>query len=360
MRIGILTLPFNGNYGGLLQAYALQNFLRQRGHDVYSIQQPLVSNRIILVKQFLKKVIFGTPNINKVNMTSFQHDYMVETDLVRSNREIESVISKYSFDAVVVGSDQVWRFLYIKHSDYKSYFLDFIQDDSVKKIAFAASFGVDFWEADKRQTEIASQLLKRFDAVSVREKSGVDLIETYLAYNDAVHLFDPTLLHSGNFYRRLYNGTETDISEKIGVYFLRPSEQKRLLVQKLSEYLKIQPVVIGMQTKVTGNKTEHYYQTVAQWIKNFDTAKYIITDSFHGTVFSILFKKPFYVLGDSGVTRLESLLDPFNLNSRLLDLGDENSLNKSLLKAEIDYSIFDKVISANLEKVRIFFSNVGL
>lgn len=340
-----------------MQGYALQSYLKLRGHDVYSIQLPTHNSRVIEVKQYIKRLFYRELPVNAVSMKAFQEKYMKETNLVKSKREIENIVTKYGFDAVVVGSDQVWRFLYIKDA-YKRYFLDFVFDNNIKKVAFAASFGIDFWEANPTQTYTAAQLIQQFEAVSVRENSGVDLCRDYLGYNRAIHLLDPTLLHPVSFYKKLYTGEEIENPGKIGVYFLRPNEQKKQVVKNFSKKVNTESFSIG--SYITENHVEVYYPPVSQWIKDFETAKYIITDSFHGTVFSIMFNKPFCVLGDSGITRLESLLNTFNFKDRLVNMNEMDHLHDDYFFSDIDFTIFEREINNNLDRVDKFFLKVGL
>ena len=355
MKVGILTLPFNNNYGGLLQSYALQSFLKERGHDVWLIKR--VSN-LPKLKEIFKK------NIKKLlrwsgsdaNMKFFEHQYMQETEMIDKPVKYK-LLDKYIFDAYVAGSDQIWRFAYTKERK-EEYFLNFVSDKNAKKIAFAASFGVDYWDVEKEQTSIFVQLLKKFDAVSVREKTGINLCKDYLNYNNAIQLFDSTLLMSVDFYRSLYDGKEIDNSGKIGVYLLDPNEQKKQLLSEFEKKCHIPSFIIG--AKKNGNK--YYYPRVSQWIKDFDTAEYIITDSFHGMVFSIVFKKPFCVFGNKqrGLSRFSSLLSVFHLENRLIDIDDISLVNINNLLPLPDYSLSSEILKLNKGKSTTFFKTVGL
>ena len=209
MKIGILTQPLASNYGGILQNYALQVVLKRLGHDPYTIYygQGKFWDWVNIWIRYIVKVIIRHPGrkYRPLNYNDFIHrctrSYMV--DFVKENiqttkhlgRNIRySQIEHYGFDAYVVGSDQVWRPIYNEGELLGNMYLDFAKDiPSIKRISYAASFGVDNWnEYNKYQTNQCQELINLFDAVSVREGSGVDICKKYLK-KDAVHLLDPTL-----------------------------------------------------------------------------------------------------------------------------------------------------------------------
>ena len=190
MRIGIVTQPLGTNYGGLLQNYALQQVLIRLGHNVYTINRnsfPSVyttswNRKFIFVLKQIIKTCNGrtcTPFFKEYlkirqHCTAFVEEYISTTDSFHNQQELQKIVRKYSFNAYVVGSDQVWRPCYSENI-YND-FLDFCQEaQSVKRIAYAASFGVSEWEFNKTQTVECSRLANFFDAISVREDSGVKL-----------------------------------------------------------------------------------------------------------------------------------------------------------------------------------------
>lgn len=359
MRIGVLTLPFNNNYGGLLQSYALQSYLKQRGHEVLLMKRiPNKQGLIRKIKNFIKKILLIEPSVIDFNMKNFERQYMQETGIIdRPNKY--KLLDKYNFDTYVVGSDQVWRFKFIQERK-KEYFFDFVANKNANKIAFAASFGIDTWEADEHTTKEISELIQKFSAVSVREKTGIDLCKNYLKYEKAIHLLDPTLLHSADFYRQLYSGAEVGKSGKIGVYFLDKDEQKENMVVDFEKKTEKSSFIIGRYQR---GKICHCYPTIQQWLKCFDTADYIITDSFHGMIFSIIFRKPFCIVGNTkrGLARFTSLLEAFNLQDRLImNISSLESLSYDTLMSEIDYSFLNRIIAINMENTDKFLSRVGL
>ena len=358
MKIVILTLPFNNNYGGLLQFFALQNYLKQRGHEVYLIQQNL-SNEKNKVKYLFKKIFKIGIFHNAKNLELFQNKYFKETLPIKSQNDL-SKLSDMQFDAFIVGSDQVWRFKYIDEK-FSSYFLDFIKNENVKKIAFAASFGVDTWEANDYQTLIAKELIQSFNGVSVREDSAIQLCRKELNYKMATQLLDPTLLIAPSEYRTLYSGNEIGRTGKIGIYILDIEPANKNFINKLVKLLNKKSFIIGKLKKEYKHGVEYIYPSIQQWLKDFDSADYIITDSFHGMVFSILFNKPFCIIANKnrGLARFNSMANYFELNDKIIDT-QKISFNFCDLIKEIDVQFTEKKIRSNTIKTDQFLSEMGL
>src|SRR5690606_30541311 len=136
------------------------------------------------------------------------------------------------FSAVVVGSDQVWRPRY--SPNIYNFFLDFLKNNStIKKVAYAASFGTEDWEYTEEQTREARELIKHFNAVSVRESSGVLLCDKYLNRKDAVHVLDPTLLLKAEDYNQLINKTKKEIG--LFTYVLDETKEKLDFIKQCSK-----------------------------------------------------------------------------------------------------------------------------
>ena len=213
MRIGILTLPLHTNYGGILQAYALQTVLERMGHEVEIINVPFTLpsiSKVTIVKRIIKKILgkySGYINyegkFNKwlpivaQNLQSFKDKYIHMSRIY----DDYSAISSNDYDCIVVGSDQIWRPRMLL-SDISNACLSFAEGWNIKRIAYSASFGTQNWEYTSVQTEKCKKLLKMFDAVSVREDSGVVNCLKYFGVK-AVHTLDPTLLLTKNDYNEL-------------------------------------------------------------------------------------------------------------------------------------------------------------
>ena len=342
MKIGILTQPLHTNYGGLLQNYALQQVLKRLGHNVYTINRNSIPsvytvswNRKFMfwLKQIIKTCIGRTcspffKEFLKIRQhcATFVEKYISVTESFHNQQELQNILRKYSFDAYVVGSDQVWRPCYSENI-YND-FLDFCQDErNVKRIAYAASFGVNEWEFNNAQAEECSRLAQFFNAISVREDSGIELCEKYLGV-EATHVLDPTLLLEKEDYIKLVKqDNKNQIDGELFCYILDSNDKIENAINKVEELLSFKSFQIKAKNdsyRLTSNINEYIIPAPTQWVRAFMDAKMVFTDSFHGCVFSIIFNKPFWVIGNKerGNARFDSLLKLFNLENRRIDVHD--------------------------------------
>ena len=231
MKIAIVTLQINANYGGILQAYALQTVLERMGHEVEHLQNPLymVSYPIwkipfVLCKRIYRKFFGGetflplwghTYKIFCKNIDMFISSYIHIRYLGAS--DWNSSLAK-EYDAIVFGSDQVWRPLYAL--PIERFFGDFLGASTIKKIAYAASFGIDENEYTNEQIVCCSSLLTTFQAVSVREQSAVSICRERFGV-DSIHVLDPTLLLDVDDYINLFKKANIPLSKgTMAVYVL--------------------------------------------------------------------------------------------------------------------------------------------
>ena len=370
MKIGILTQPLHNNYGGLLQAYALKEVLQSLGHEVIIINRQ--SKKVSTFRKYgsvVKSILIGrtiAPNVllnesfkEEISRETrkFREKYIPNlTHLITDNEGMQD-LNNMGFDAYVVGSDQCWRPRY--SPNIRNYFLDFaINDNRVKRIAYAASFGVSHWEFTDEDTDVCSELLKKFDAISVREDSAIDLIKNKLGRDDAIHVLDPTMLLSKEHYNDLVESEKSPVSPgNLNVYVLDKTPEKDKLVRQIEAKLQLKafevlPVKRLNEQKVTkGNIEDFVYPNPAAWIRGFHDAKFVVTDSFHGTVFSILHNVPFIVIGniERGLSRFQSLLKMFGLEDRLIT--DVDSVNiDNFANKNIDWSRVNKILNNESEK----------
>lgn len=339
MRIGIYTLPLNYNYGGLLQAYALQTVLERMGNDVTVIDRPYVHNVNILshprefVRRFKIKYINGNRrtrifeekyeakvySIIEKNTRCFVEKY-IHTVFVDDASEIKDGM----FDAIIVGSDQIWRAGIQKRIECYHSFLDFTENWKIKRIAYAPSFGTENWEYDKRDEYKCKNLLKKFDAVSCREQSGAVLCQEHFGIEAKV-VMDPTMLLTLDDYLSLIKDSiDKPCDEKIMVYVLDETIKKMELIKRVSKNLGLDYYKINSKADdIYAPVNERVQPPLQNWLQGFRDSQMIITDSFHACVFSILFGKPFLVIGNQnrGMARFYSLLEMFGLEDRLVDDG---------------------------------------
>lgn len=365
MKIGILTQPLCNNYGGILQNYALQTVLRQMGHDPVTLDIPtpeingtwihlgLSYGKRSLMKLFGNKCFLYADPITERQKNidlAFKIKQFVDKHIQRIvfyPPFAPSVCKYMQLDAYIVGSDQVWRPRY--NRNLLNYFLDFAQDFHGKKVAYAASFGVDDWEMDPDTTNRARILAQKFDKVSVREASGVDLCSKYLNTN-AIHVLDPTFLLTPEQYLSLLGPSERQTQDPyIGVYVLDMSSKKRKILSEISKRLKLPIVYIGQKNKKG-------FPSIEEWLTDIYHAQFMVTDSFHGTVFSIIFNKQFISIANSarGSARFDSLLNLFNLHCRLID---ETKPMLNILGSDINYQYLKTILSNKRKESLQFLTN---
>lgn len=380
MKIGILTQPLKTNYGGLLQAFALQVVLKRMGHEVWTVDLPIrrtfyrdckgIIGRLVLKYLFRRKDVDNIlplrPTKSEFEVIAQHTNKFIKKNIQTTDRvslvENITVLEKYNFDAYIVGSDQVWRPRY--SPGITTFFLDFLSEDKkTKRIAYAVSFGVDSWEYKSNLTEKCRILAQKFDAISVREDSGIQLCKRYLNVN-AKHLVDPTMLLNQEKYISLVNKEDLPKREKsLMVYVLDNTIEKESMVQKVTNQLNLTINSVMPKTEYSKesrkNLNDCIFPSVTLWLKVFIDAHFVVTDSFHGTVFSIIFNKPFIVIGNKerGLSRFSSLLKMFGLENRLVSSLDD--LTTELIETPIDFKKVNR-IRKEQQRIAIDFLNSAL
>ncbi len=408
-KIAVITLQMHTNYGGVLQAFALQRALESMGNEVEIIQSDrilpepkgMAAVRKLLTRSFRKYVqrrsdveIFRERRINREYAT-VGAEFLEFFSKYLKIRHISSFaeIRPSDYAAFVVGSDQVWRPKYnpeLMHS-----FLDFTWGDSgrtgcdfgrngrgsvaerrnkggwnVRRIAYAVSFGCDGWEYNERQTALAAELAGRFDALSFRELSGVKNASEHLGLQ-AVTVLDPTLLLDAEEYLGLLSPgsgfqapsessskERADAPEYSGIfeYVLDRNTETEALVAALEAALeeRFETVTrfLPADPRGRGEISRRVQPSVESWIAGIAGAGLVLTDSFHACVFSILFHKPFAVVGNRsrGISRITWLLEQFGLENRLLTGPSlpEGEIAWDIPEGDIDWDAVD----ARLKQLR--------
>lgn len=262
---------------------------------------------------------------------------------------------KGKFDVWICGSDQIWRYKYYPffEGDIANVYLKFLGDDSCKRIAYAASFGTDNWEYPAKETAECKNWIQKFDAVSVREETGVKLCSTYYDIK-AKHVLDPTMLLSKDDYVDLIE--KSDVPKSTGnlfCYILDNTDEKMNVVKNIEKQRHLSSFFMNGDC---GNWTEDLEKRiqppVESWLRAFYDSEFIVTDSFHACVFSILFHKQFLVIGNKerGLARIYSLLSMFGLEDRLTS---DTGLDINRMKT-IDYDRVDEILAKHREESRTF------
>jgi hypothetical protein len=337
MKVAILTQPLGHNYGGMLQNWALQQCLMNLGHEPVTInyRMPLVHNRqnlksvvrslaILLVSGFRR-------NEFKVNQTWTDPRYCRMRQFVEENLAVTGPLfpplssgatMSLDLEAIVVGSDQVWRPSY--SPNLLNYFCDFLPENAKQlRVAYAASFGSSEKEFSDVVKSVCGELLQKFEAVSVREESAVTLCQRLFGVLPK-HVADPVLLLKEKDFLPLFEGKKTVSEKHIATYLLDVKQRKNNVANVVADFLKLDlryltPFAgVGRFAKLKALSAE--YECPSQWLSNIKYSAFVVTDSFHGLCFSLIFRRPFVVMGNvnRGLDRFNSILSLVGLSDRLL------------------------------------------
>lgn len=366
MKIGIMTFWWSqDNYGQILQCYALQKYLRDAGHEAFvikydrdkdyyrsKIRYMKILNPIFLIKYCIRKVNLlkeGKLVIKDRNFSTFKNKINFSEENYSSYKQLKNNCP--IADVYIVGSDQVWNCFNLKKTFVKNvkraFSLEFVPSNK-KIISYAASFGSD--DVLPCHKEYIKKQIEKFEYISVREYSGMQILKDLGVKKDVFVDPDPTFLVNVENYRELkkkpkfYNGEEF-----IFLYLL--DNQYNFNFDYLTNFAKERKLKIYF---VVGNqKKKQYpydvvYPSIEEWLYMIDNAKYIITNSFHCSVFSTLFHKSF------GVVKLADV--DAKMNSRFSQLFDLLKIEERYINND-DYSILDKsydcsIISLENAKIR--------
>lgn len=372
-KIGLLTLPLWNNYGGILQCYALKTSVEKLGYEVFVIDmQKSPQSKLDILSTHLKNLIKRQmKNRDKLNLSqtdsfrkavSVNTRHFVENELkpligpVYCDGDIHGINSK--LDGVIVGSDQVWRPDYAP--SWSHYFLNFLGNNKLR-VAYAASFGKDYCSLTSEQSNITVNALSRFNGISVREDSGVKIVKEQFGF-DCQQVLDPTLLLDKTYYIDLAKKYNTKESEgNLFTYILDHNELSNLVIKSVTQYFGLEAFEVNCEIpKVNFDKNkmhEHIYPDISQWIQAFIDADFVIADSFHGCVFAIIFNKPFIAIGNvqRGLTRFDSLLKTFGLESRLVLSFDD--VTEDVLDYEFDWESINKKRDVLIQNSIEFLNN---
>ena len=336
MNIAILTHPLGANYGGILQAFALSTYLKKQGHSVCVInRQP----NLPLLRRLIKRLLIALhhPRYNDPHyrhLTQFVKKHINCTKPIWTPKQMCNYVKKNGINAVFVGSDQVWRHSFAISYGY-NYFLDFVPN-GVIRCSYAASFGLDKWEYNDDQTSRIKRLLTDFNAISVREDFGVDLCNKYLSAN-AEQVLDPTLLLQAQDYASIIS-PRLEKDSYIFVYWLGTNENKQRALENIGTE--------GKKVVEIAPRGGDVLAPIEDWLSYIYYADHIITDSFHGCAFSILFQKQFTIFAnDSGGNgRLQSLFTMLEINPESECIDYSSILDKLNFHRNKSYGFINKTL----------------
>lgn len=334
MNIRLLTFSKASSYGASLQCYALCKVLKNMGHNVVLISIPLKHN--------FKALVYET--IMSFGMLSFRKEFLPP-------------YSKHKFsdqtDLYIVGSDQVWNIDLTKEFA-DDYFLGTIPDNT-PRISYAASIGSETWRYPERNLEISSYL-KKYQAISVREASAVSICRDEFGV-DAQVVLDPTLLLDD--YSEII-GTKKDNNKPILVCFKLLRDPKFIpLTEFIADRMKITPLNMASRELNSGKNLR--IPTVKKWLQTIAESTMVITDSFHCTVFAIMFRRKFITIPSqpSRKGRMLELLEKLGLTSRFYNSIDEVQATEKW-REEIDYdAVFLKLHDLRQSSLEFLISELN-
>ncbi len=350
MKIAILTFQWanNKNYGASLQSYACRKLVEKVSKA--EIVKIIDYNPIPLKLKEKLKVSFFTSTFK---FFQFNKKFLQLTQVCKNEKVLKELNNEY--DTFIVGSDQVWRGIWFLESK-THYFFDFVNKDK-KKIAYAASFGVDNWEGTPKLTKKIEPLIKKFEHISVREKSGVDICKNVFNV-EAEWVLDPTLMLNRDEYQPILDDyTKKNHLKKKYIAYMILDHQKEIFnfSEEISKKLKLELINIrGFKGRKLGIKMD-IFNKVSQWLTYLKDSELLITDSFHCTVFSLIFHRKFIVIANKkrGTARLESLLSMVGLEDRLITNIEKCNIEE-IINKEINYEEVDKKIEKERERSLIF------
>lgn len=342
LKIAILTINDYDNYGNRLQNFALQELLKSLGHEVLTVKNFYVApKKKSSTTQKLKKLINYTTVKNKIKKTyknkleNYNSRKYADLDLYRKKkfheftdeyiRESKKSYSNISddfeefddIDCFVIGSDQVWNYNFSRFSK-----MDFGLFTDKPKISYAASFGVS--SVPEKLVPVFKEGLEQLTEISVREQAGKSIVGQ-LTHKKAEVVLDPTLLLDQSEWLGLIKKSKNYQKKYLLTYFLsEPSQETKKYIKKIAQEKNWQ-----IKQLATRKDQEVWTSSPAEFVNLFSQAEYVLTDSFHACVFSVIFEKNFEVFERQGLngsmnSRMDTLLSDLHLTNRWHKSRQEN------------------------------------
>lgn len=334
LDIGVMGWWYNANYGGVATYYALHQLLRSMGYSVLMIDNPTKS---------------GEPYYSRDNTMPYR--------FARKHYNCSKRYTDYGLRALnahcstfIVGSDQMWNY-WLRDLTGPAFYLEFATEDK-KKIAIGSSFGNQYTVPEAWRSQTA-YYVQRFDYVSVREDYAVQMAKDFFDI-DAVHVVDPVFLcDKSEYYKIIGDSERVEDNPYICCYILNPSDEKRKIIQYVSQELNLPIKIIldAPQGSFNDNRKKMGLEGILEsveeedWMYYISHSQYVITDSFHGVCFSVIFEKNFICLAnpERGIQRFNSLLRMIKLESRLVSKVHDVENNRELFE-QIDYKIVNELL----------------
>ena len=333
-RVKLLTIHWGLSYGAIMQTYATCKMLELHGHDVSVVNliHPQFKRYYTNIRAFF--LMF-------MNFQFWLFKCRYFSKLTRKIYEIGPNTLSNDCDYIVVGSDQVWNRALTSPLNL-AFFVNFNED--AQKVSLSSSFGKSHWDEDELYTRQVRGLLSKFSAISVRENSGATILSENFNLHSTV-LIDPTLAYAN------YENLILDEKEKNCIYtfFVTQNERNKTIAKRISSDLSI-PLF-------KHSKFSYYFKNGPRnWLTYIKKSRLVITDSFHGLVFSLIFRKPFIVLcsDENKFTRLQNLLNMIGLENRFVKSIEDYESRKEELKGAIEWDLVDKILDEERLRYNMF------
>ena len=333
--VGILNFPYeNINFGANLVPYSLSKVVEKLGYTPHVIDFDVYQE-----PETIKKY-------QSLNFYRFRDKYLNMTPKFKKSEDLKKLDKCY--DMFIAGSDQVWRKL-ITQSNFSSYFLDFAKNKN--KISYGASFGTDKFDGDIVDQISAVANIASFYKVSVRENNGVDICKNKLLRDDAEVVLDPTLLLTADDYAEI-NDDSYDGKVDVAVYLIHDFSNKQFKDRNFKRLFPNKRIV-----NLKGEYVEKpfgkvfVYNHISKWIDGIRKSKYVVTDSYHGLVFGLIFHKNIICIdtNSNAYSRFATLIENLggNIDKVLYDSLKDVKSSRSVTNV-LDYETIDK----NIKRLR--------
>ena len=327
----LLSIWYAVNYGSLMTNFALYKTLEDRGLNCIFADIP---DHLWPSSKTHRNPLFVTRR--------FAYKHFKLTGKYKNRADLKK-LNELS-DCFIIGSDQLWNYSLCKSAE-TFFFLDFV-DECKKKIAYGTSFGHDAFRGSEVERNTVGYYLNRFDAVSVRENYAVDMCQNLFGVK-ATEVLDPVFMCDKKHYLECIE--EANVAknppkgEFVLAYVLDPTEEKQLAIEDVAKRLNAQIICIP-NASVKPEMRKNWRLPIKEnidmedWLWYFQNAKAVVTDSFHGTCFSIIFERPFVAIANKkrGLARFAALLNNFGIEDRLVYDARDIIGNDDLI-ADIDY-----------------------
>ncbi|WP_414544544.1 polysaccharide pyruvyl transferase family protein [Nostoc sp. CCY0012] len=344
MKIGIITFHHIDNYGATLQTYGLWSFLKSQGYDVEIIDyRPYKAIRYYTrsLTPINKKLRFNLEAFANIARSWKMRKFLISNMKLSAKKCYSKKGLHYfskKYDVVICGSDQIWCLDSFRGFD-SSFFLDFVSNQTTRKISYAASFGNTTTLGN--QTEEINQLINQFQSILVRDTNSQKIIINE-CQTEAIKVLDPTFLINYDAIKKaplirdkyllIYN--QTELSQREADFVKSVAQSKNLII-----------VSVGKHNSLA--KVNLIHASPQEWIGLYAQASYVVTNTYHGTIFSIIFQKPFTVfVNTKKMNKVSDLLKELGLENRRFSKEVRDKLvNDQIFNIDYDLDVIKSKIA---------------